>query len=104
MSTNVNITTYTLQVSVEYGLEFPCEETTLYGNWNPLGVNTSDIPAAEEGTLDQYEMGNLSGKFGTLDNKKRYIMTYNDTMLPLFGPRSILGRSIVIHKKEKNLR
>jgi len=49
-------------------------------------------------------MGNLSGKFGTLENKKRYIMTYNDTMLPLFGPRSILGRSIVIHKKEKNLR
>ncbi|XP_011873780.1 PREDICTED: uncharacterized protein LOC105565305 [Vollenhovia emeryi] len=91
-------------MSVEYGLEFPCEGTSLYGHWNPLGINMSDVPAAEEGTLDQYEMGDLSGKFGTLDNKKRYITTYNDTTLPLFGPRSILGRSVVIHKKEKNLR
>ncbi|XP_071566892.1 uncharacterized protein Rsod isoform X1 [Temnothorax nylanderi] len=90
--------------SVEYDLEFPCEGTSLYGHWNPLGINTIDVPAAEEGTLDQYEMGDLSGKFGTLDNKKRYIMAYNDTTLPLFGPRSILGRSVVIHKKEKNLR
>ncbi|XP_039303730.1 uncharacterized protein LOC105197011 isoform X2 [Solenopsis invicta] len=89
---------------VEYGLEFPCEKSSIYGHWNPLSVNTSNIPIAEEGTLDQYEMGDLSGKFGTLDNKKRYIMLYNDTMLSLFGPRSILGRSVVIHKKEKNLR
>ncbi|KYN36526.1 Superoxide dismutase [Cu-Zn], partial [Trachymyrmex septentrionalis] len=89
--------------SIEYGLEFPCEETSLYESWNPLDIN-SDIPATEEGTLDQYKMGDLSGKFGTLDNKKRYTITYNDTMLPLFGPKSILGRSIVIHKKEKNLR
>ncbi|XP_025262110.1 uncharacterized protein LOC105249019 [Camponotus floridanus] len=89
---------------VENDLEFPCEGTSLYGHWNPLGVDTNKVPATEEGTLDQYEMGDLSGKYGSLDNKKRYAITYNDTMLPLFGPRSILGRSIVIHKKEKNLR
>ncbi|XP_050455769.1 uncharacterized protein LOC126853760 [Cataglyphis hispanica] len=89
---------------VEYDLEFPCEGTSLYGHWNPLGVDTNNVPATEEGTLDQYEMGDLSGKYGTLDNKKRYTITYNDTMLPLFGPRSILGRSVVIHKREKNLR
>jgi len=69
-----------------------------------LGIDTNNVPATEEGTLDQYEMGDLSGKYGTLDNKKRYAITYNDTMLPLFGPRSILGRSVVIHKREKNLR
>lgn len=89
---------------MEYDLEFPCEGTSLYGHWNPLNVDTNNVPAAEEGTLDQYEMGDLSGKYGTLDNKKRYIIMYNDTMLPLFGPRSILGRSVVIDKKEKNLR
>jgi len=94
---------HNLQASVEYDLEFPCERTSLYELWNPLDIN-NDIPVAEEGTLDQYKMGDLSGKFGTLDNKKRYTISYNDTMLPLFGPRSILGRSIVIHKKEKNLR
>lgn len=49
-------------------------------------------------------MGDLSGKFGTLDNRRKYIDTYNDTLLPLFGPNSILGRSIVIHKKDQNLR
>lgn len=50
---------------MEYDLEFPCEGTSLYGHWNPLGVNTNDVPM-EEGTLDQYEMGDLSGKFGSL--------------------------------------
>ena len=85
-------------------LEFPCEDSTLYGHWNPLKVNTKNVPLPEAGTTDQYEMGDLSGKFGTLDNKTRYIATYNDTLLPLFGPRSILGRSVVIHKKDRNLR
>lgn len=46
----------------------------------------------------------LSGKFGTFENRKKHTSTFNDTMLPLFGLKSILGRSIVIHKKEKNLR
>ncbi|XP_047350470.1 uncharacterized protein LOC124949465 isoform X2 [Vespa velutina] len=89
---------------VEIDLEFPCEATSLYNYWNPLGVNSSNIPGSREGTSDQYEMGDLSGKFGTLDNRKKYITSYNDTLLPLFGPRSIFGHSVVIHKKEKNLR
>ncbi|KAK2588649.1 hypothetical protein KPH14_006415 [Odynerus spinipes] len=89
---------------VEIDLEFPCEATSLYNHWNPLDVNTSNVPAPKEGTLDQYEMGDLSGKFGTLDNRKKYTTTYNDTMLSLFGPRSILGRSVIIHKKDKNRR
>ena len=92
------------QVPVEIDLEFPCEGTSLYGHWNPLNVNPNKSPPPAEGTPDQYEMGDLSGKFGTLDNKRKYISTYNDTLLPLFDSKSILGRSIVIHKKEKNLR
>lgn len=92
------------QTAVEIDLEFPCEGTSLYGHWNPLNVNKNNVPPPEEGTTDQYEMGDLSGKFGTLDNRRKYFATYNDTLLPLFGPRSILGRSIVIHKKDKNLR
>ncbi|XP_076297419.1 DNA-directed RNA polymerase II subunit RPB2 isoform X3 [Lasioglossum baleicum] len=90
---------------VEHDLEFPCEGTSLYGHWNPFGVNVNNgTPYPGEGTSDQYEMGDLSGKFGTLENRKRYMSTFNDTILPLFGPRSVLGRSIVIHKKEKNIR
>lgn len=64
-----------------------------------MNVDPTSSPRAYLGTPDQYEMGDLSGKFGTLDNHTIYKTTYNDTMLPLFGPRSILGRSIVIHKK-----
>ncbi|XP_012281553.1 uncharacterized protein LOC105700357 [Orussus abietinus] len=89
---------------VEIDLAFPCEGTSLYGTWNPLNVNILKVPPPGEGTTDQYEMGDLSGKFGTLENRKRYRAVYNDTMLPLFGPRSILGRSVVIHKKDKDLR
>lgn len=95
---------YTFQTSVEHDLEFPCESTSLYGHWNPWNVNVSGTPPSGEGTTDQYEMGDISGKFGTLENKKRCTSTFNDTMLPLFGLKSILGRSIVIHKREKNLR
>lgn len=54
--------------------------------------------------MENYEMGDLSGKFGTLDGFKSYETTFNDTNLPLFGYESILGRSVVIHKKEKNTR
>ncbi|XP_044755346.1 uncharacterized protein LOC123314251 [Coccinella septempunctata] len=86
-------------VPVEENLEFPCEETTLYGHWNPLNVDPSSSPRLYQGTPDQYEMGDLSGKFGSLDNQTIFKVSYNDTMLPIFGPRSILGRSVVIHKR-----
>lgn len=84
---------------MEENLEFPCEATSLYDHWNPLNVDPASSPRSYHGTPDQYEMGDLSGKFGTLDNYTAYEDYYNDTMLPLFGPRSIVGRSIVIHKK-----
>lgn len=84
---------------MEENLEFPCEETTLYGHWNPLNVDPASSPRLYHGTPDQYEMGDLSGKFGFLDNQTMFKVSYNDTMLPIFGPRSILARSVVIHKK-----
>lgn len=49
-------------------------------------------------------MGDLSGKFGTLDGLSNVDIHYNDTNLPLFGYESVIGRSILIHKKEKNFR
>lgn len=51
-----------------------------------------------------YEIGDLSGKFGTLDGLTEYMDDYNDTNLPLFGYESIIGRSIIIHKKDRNIR
>lgn len=89
---------------VEGHLEFPCEETTLHGHWNPSHIDNKLSPAATTGSLEKYEMGDLSGKFGVLDGLTSYNSAYNDTNLPLFGYESVLGRSIVIHKKEKNTR
>ncbi|XP_053680518.1 uncharacterized protein LOC128731419 [Anopheles nili] len=89
---------------VEGDLEFPCEDSTVYGHWNPRNIDIKRSPAPATGSTDEYELGDLSGKFGTLDEATMYEHSYNDTRLPLFGYESIIGRSIVVHKKEKNRR
>ncbi|XP_037029000.1 uncharacterized protein LOC119069178 isoform X1 [Bradysia coprophila] len=89
---------------IESDLEFPCEDSSLYGHWNPREIDPKKSPPPAFGTSDQYELGDLSGKFGTLDNVEEYMNAYNDTNLPLYGYETVLGRSIVIHKKMHNLR
>lgn len=89
---------------VEMQLTFPCEDSTLYGHWNPLNINPKSSPAAGHGTPEQYEMGDLSGKWGTLSGLTHASLTYNDSQLALLGPSSIIGRSVVIHKEEDNAR
>lgn len=51
------------------------------------------------GTADQYELGDLGDKYGLLDNTKSVTTYFNETQLSLFGPYSILGRSVVLHKR-----
>lgn len=91
-----------IQVPVQEQLEFPCESSTLYGHFNPLGINSQFSPKL--GTPDQFEAGDLSGKFGPWDNKTSVLASYNDSSLTLFGTQSILGRSVVINKRVKNSR
>uniref|UniRef100_H3AAW4 Superoxide dismutase copper/zinc binding domain-containing protein n=1 Tax=Latimeria chalumnae TaxID=7897 RepID=H3AAW4_LATCH len=67
------------------------------GHFNPFSVNKSASPAFGNGTSDQYEVGDLSGRFGTLKGQSSWQQLYEDNNLPLFGPRSIMGRSLVIH-------
>ncbi len=50
------------------------------------------------GTDDEYEIGDLSGKYGSFLNLTTYEKTHTDYNLPLFGRNSIQGRSVVIHK------
>lgn len=54
-------------------------------------VNPKQSPPPATGSTDQYEMGDLSGKFGTLDDYQEYSTSYNDTNLPLFGYETVLG-------------
>lgn len=78
-------------VPVEGDLEFPCESTSLYGDYNPRNIDARHSPYPAEGTTDQYEIGDLSGKFGRLDNLQKYNAKFNDSNLPLYGYESILG-------------
>ena len=93
-----------LQAPVQGDQEFPCEGSSLYDHWNPYNVSTSLSPPPAVGTPDQYEMGDLSGKFGVLDGLVSLDAAFNDTRLPLFGTSAVLGRSVVIHKKDNNVR
>lgn len=76
-------------------MEFPCEGTTLYGHWNPRNVDPKHSPQPGQGSTDQYEMGDLSGKFGTLEGREEFTTSYNDTNLPLFGYETVLGKIII---------
>lgn len=65
------------------------------GHFNPYGI--TEFPPAAVGTEDQYEIGDISNKFGSLENRDAISETYTDWNMPLFGINSIVGRSIVLH-------
>ena len=47
-----------------------------------------------------FEVGDLSGKYGSLKNKNVFNGKWLDLNLQIYGPNTILGRSIVIHKSD----
>ncbi|XP_053551253.1 uncharacterized protein LOC128642499 isoform X2 [Bombina bombina] len=75
----------------------PCSDTLIQGHFNPFGVNILDSPITGNGTDDEYEVGDISGRRGSLKNKDQMTTQFLDTNFPLFGTNSILGRSLVIH-------
>ncbi|XP_067858199.1 uncharacterized protein cusr [Heptranchias perlo] len=75
-----------------------CSDTSIEDRYNPFYVNGSLSPAPGNGTVDQYEVGDLSGKFGTLNGLNQTTEKYMDMNMPLFGPHSIVGRSLVIYR------
>ena len=68
-----------------------CSNMYAGGHWNPHGITEAGT------TSDQFEIGDLSGKFGNLAGQNDFYREYTDPNIPLFGPYSIIGRSIVIH-------
>ena len=79
----------------------PCGATGAH--YNPFGVDKSTSPEAG-GSSDKYEVGDLSGKYGDLRNKTELSGRFTDPSLSLFGSRSVIGRSIVIHHSPKPVR
>lgn len=60
-------------------------------------------PANGTGSDDQYEVGDLSGRYGNpLNGQTSVGVTEMDSNLPLRGPLSVVGRSIVIHKADSS--
>ncbi|XP_010780710.1 uncharacterized protein cusr [Notothenia coriiceps] len=105
--TTVNVTLINLQsvaggyhvhiLPVKPGSASPCSEANILGHYNPLAWNISNSPPPGTGTVDQYELGDFRGKFGTLHGLNEVQAVYNDPDLPLTGPYSIDGRSLLIH-------
>ncbi|KAI1278098.1 hypothetical protein HDE_14499 [Halotydeus destructor] len=65
--------------------------------YNPFFKDPEEIPAEGLGTTDQYAVGDLSGKFGSLNNKQLETFTGFDFNLPLFGTFSVIGRALVLY-------
>uniref|UniRef100_H3CAW9 Superoxide dismutase copper/zinc binding domain-containing protein n=1 Tax=Tetraodon nigroviridis TaxID=99883 RepID=H3CAW9_TETNG len=82
---------------IQQGSTEPCSNANIRGHFNPLGWNASSSPAPGAGTVDQYEIGDISGKFGMLSGLGQLQAAYVDPSLPLTGPYSIVGRSLVVH-------
>ncbi|XP_071947606.1 uncharacterized protein [Antedon mediterranea] len=75
-----------------------CSGDSVSGHFNPYNVEVgSTYPAPTTATLDMYELGDLSGKYGDFVGLDSVNETYMDWNLPLFGRNSVIGRSIVIH-------
>ena len=92
------------QIPVQPQLEFACSGDAVGAHFNPWNLDASASPKAGTGTPDQYEVGDLSGKYGMLDGQRSIKEVHNDTNLPMFGTKAIVGRSIVVHKKYKGER
>eukprot|EP00117_Sycon_ciliatum_P009137 scpid34776/ scgid11551/ Superoxide dismutase [Cu-Zn] len=71
-----------------------CGSQAVGGHYNPFSASTPLPPGL---TQDFYEVGDLSAKFGGLAGLNSLNATYSDTYITLFGPYSVVGRSIVLH-------
>lgn len=65
--------------------------------YNPFFKDPEEIPPEGAGTTDQFAVGDLSGKFGSLSGKDQEVFTSYDFNLPLYGQFSVVGRAIVIY-------
>ena len=71
-----------------------CQASDVGGHHNPFQAY---YPGPLGGSQDQYEVGDLSGKYDMI-NGVTYSTDRLDATLPLQGPYSVVGRSVVIHK------
>ncbi|XP_074640969.1 uncharacterized protein LOC141898776 [Tubulanus polymorphus] len=83
---------------VPYNQPLPCSPANVAGHFDPFGPTKA--PVNGTGSPNQYEVGDLSGKFGLLTDLNKIERTFNDPSLSLTSAQSVIGRSLVIHKKD----
>lgn len=81
-------------------LSKPCAPASAGGHLNPYGIIPKNSPKPNKGSVDKYEIGDLSGKFGFLADKDVYQLSVMDSNLPLYGFDTSFGRSLVIHRDD----
>lgn len=84
-------------------LDNVCDAQSISGHFDfPRDKPRSPPPG--RGTADQYEIGDLSGKYGLLTGQDSFNGQFRDDNLPLYGRYSVIGRSLTIHKSYKDER
>ena len=79
--------------------EFPCDAAYVGGHYDPDDriSNENYTEDCSPTTRQACELGDLSGRFGSLHpNQSTY--QFIDREFNLYGPRTFVGRSIVIHR------
>ncbi len=110
--TNVEINIQLLRTTFSYGIDelpkiirskdSPTRECPNINGiiYNPRNIDPESVPPEGEGTSDQYAIGDLSGKYGTLADKSSEVASLTDFNLPLFGRYSVIGRALVFYAPE----
>lgn len=58
----------------------------------------------DQGSVDKYEVGDLSGKYGHLKDLDNFEAQKVDPLISLFGKFSVIGRSVVLHNSPRPTR
>lgn len=89
--------------------EFPCSNDSLYDIYDPYdNENSLKLPpSAHYGALatdDRVKVGDLSRKYGTFEGQQGITKQVYDLNAPLFAPKSIIGRSIILRASVNDFR
>jgi len=79
----------------------PCMRTG--GHFNPFNIDPTTSPK-HRGSMDKYEVGDLSGKYGKLTDLEEFESEVVDPMITLFGKNSVVGRTVIIHNSPRPTR
>lgn len=89
---------------VNFGLlrDYACSDSEVGGHFDPRGaaVNNPDYDDDCAADIDACEIGDLAGKLGPILWDEQGDQLFEDQRLSLFGPESIVGRSVVLHRTD----